>query len=210
MKVIACATVAEELLYMGFPEKNMKVLDFALHAEPSKLRERLQAEIDGVEGDCDILLGYGKCSNALEGIKSGNHRLVIPRVEDCIAIFLGSDDEYLRVQREEPGTYYLTKGWVIAQKNALEEYKKLVEKYGEYRAKRVVSAMFANYKRIVLINTGNYELDDFRRFASDMARFLGLTLEEKAGSRRLLEKMIKGQWDREFVVVEKNSSVSFN
>lgn len=210
MKVIACATVAEELRYMGFPEDDMKVLEFALHVEPSKLRERLQAEIESVEGDCDIVLGYGKCSNALEGIKSGNHRLIIPRVEDCIAIFLGSQDEYLRVQREEPGTYYLTKGWVIAQMNALEEYNRLVEKYGEYRAKRVVSVMFANYKRVVLINTGNYELDDSRLFASEMARFLGLSLEEKQGSRRLLEKMVRGEWDREFIVAERNSTVSFN
>ncbi len=209
MRIIACATVAEELIHMGFPQEHMKVLDFALHVEPQKLRQRLQEEIDNTEGDCDIILGYGKCSNALEGLSSRTHKLIVPRVEDCIAIFLGSQEEYLRVQREEPGTYYLTKGWVIAQGNALEEYSRILEKYGEYRARRVVGAIFANYKRIVLINTGNYELDESRRFASEMAAFLGLALEEIEGSRRLLKKMIKGQWDDEFILVDKGLPVSF-
>jgi hypothetical protein len=176
-------------------------LEFGLHVEPEKLKETLQREIDSIEGEGDILLGYGLCSNAAVGLKSRTRRIVIPRVDDCIALFLGSKAEYLRRLEEEPGTYFLTKGWVEAADLPMNEFLALVEKYGEKRAMRVARAMYANYTRVALINTGNYRMDHYRGFAKMMADFLELRFEEIPGSNRLARKMLAGDWDEEFVVV---------
>ncbi len=133
---------------------------------------------------------------------------MIPRVDDCIALFLGSRREHLARLAETPGTYYLTKGWVHAQCDTIAEYARLVEKYGEKRARRVAEAMYRNYTQIVLIDTGNYRMEEYRDFARAMADFLGLEFKEVPGSNRLLEKMLSGDWEPEFVVVPTGTPVS--
>jgi Protein of unknown function (DUF1638) len=207
-RIISCATVAEELRHLGVPESRLTVLEFGLHTEPEKLKKALQEQVDSVEGDCDILLGYGMCSYAVVGLSSPTHRLVIPKLDDCIPLFLGSRERHLEMLHAEPGTYYLTKGWVEAQDSAYMEYLRLVERYGEKRAQRVIKVMLGNYTRIALINTGNYRMEDYRAFARMMADFLELRFEEIPGSNRMLLMMLGGDWDGEFVVVEPGVEVA--
>jgi len=201
-KIIACATVAEELRLMGVQDDEMLELEFGLHVYPDKLRETLQKEIDAVPGNGDIVLGYGLCSNAAVGLVSQRHRLVIPRVDDCIALFLGSRKEHLRRLQEEPGTYFLTKGWIKAAELPINDYLRMVERYGHEKAMRVTKVMLANYKRVVLINTGNYRLEEFREAAVSMADTLELNYEEIPGSNRMLRMILDGEWNSEYVVVE--------
>jgi hypothetical protein len=202
--IIACATVAEELRHLGVGEERLTVLDFGLHVFPDKLKETLQAEIDSTPGSGDILLGYGLCSNALLGISSSSHRLVVPRVDDCIALFLGSRAEHLRQLTDQPGTYFLTKGWVEAADLPYYEYHRMVEKYGEERARKVSRIMLANYTRVLLIDTGNYRMEEYRDFAKQMADLFELGFEEVQGSNRMLAGLLEGDWNEEFVVLEPN------
>jgi hypothetical protein len=200
--------VAEELRQLGVEESDLTVLDFGLHINPQQLKETLQQTIDARPGGENILLGYGLCSNALVGVVSRDHRLVVPQTDDCIALFLGSRREHLRRLREEPGTYFLTKGWVEAADHPYFEYVRLRERYGEERAMRVTKMMLANYTRVALINTGNYRLDEYRAFAQNMAELFDLKFEELPGSNRLLLKMLKGEWDVEFIVAEPGQPIS--
>ena len=81
-KVIACATVIEEML--PYMPKGMayQVLDFGLHLVPGKLKETLQEAVDASCADFDtILLGYGLCSLAIVGLKAPDCTLVMPRVD---------------------------------------------------------------------------------------------------------------------------------
>ncbi len=207
-KIIACATVAEELRQLGVDEPVMTVLDFGLHINPEELKKALQEEIANTPGEGDILLGYGLCSNAIVGLTSEQHRLVVPRVDDCIALFLGSKAEHLRRLAEEPGTYFLTKGWVEAADHPYQEYLRMVDRYGEERAERVARVLLANYTRVALINTGNYHIEEYRAFARNMAELFELKYEELPGSNRLLEKMLSGDWDGEFIVAEPGGDIS--
>lgn len=193
---------------MGVKEEELLELEFGLHVYPDKLRDTLQGEIDAVPGEGDIVLGYGLCSNAAVGLVSRSHRIIIPRVDDCIALFLGSRREHLRRLREEPGTYFLTKGWIKAAELPINDYLRLVEKYGEERAKRVIKVMLANYRRVVLINTGNYRLDEFREAARSMADTLELNYEEIPGSNRMLRAMLDGTWDSEYIIVEPGEEIT--
>jgi hypothetical protein len=110
--VLACATVMEELQPLLPDDIQRQVLEFGLHLRPNLLTQALQAALDQTTGVDLVLLGYGECSHAVVGLHSSAATLVVPRTDDCIAIFLGSRDAYQQQTRQEPGTYYLTKGWI--------------------------------------------------------------------------------------------------
>lgn len=209
-RVIACATVIEEMLPFIPTEVSHETLDFGLHLRPEKLKQVLQEKIDQASLDADVLLlGYGLCSMAVVGLQARSAHLVIPRVDDCIAIFLGSCAAYKAQARQEPGTYYLTKGWIEAGDTPFEEHKQLVEKYGEARAKRMTGLMLKNYKRLAFINTGQYQTERYREYALDAADEFGLRFEEIDGSPALVRKMVQGPWDDEFVVVEPGHTLTY-
>jgi hypothetical protein len=209
-RVIACATVIEEMQGWLPAEVTHEVLDFGLHLRPEKLREALQAKIDEASAGSEVLLlGYGLCSMAVIGLQARSAYLVIPRVDDCIAIFLGSCAAYQAQAKKEPGTYYLTKGWIEVGDTPFEEHKQLIEKYGEAKARRMTGLMLKNYRRLAFINTGQYEIERFREYAQKTADSFALRFEEIEGSYALVQKMVNGPWDAEFVVVAPGETVKY-
>jgi hypothetical protein len=209
-KVIACATVIEEMLPHLPPGTDYCVLDFGLHINPEALRRVLQETIDASATSAEtILLGYGLCSQAVVGLRANGCTLVIPKVDDCIAIFLGSEEAYKAQFRAEPGTYYLTKGWIEAGDSPFAEYDGLVELYGEEKARRLMGQILKNYTRLALINTGQYELERYRDYSRRTAAQFGLRYEEIPGSNALIKKILYGPWDGDFVVVRPGETVGY-
>lgn len=208
--MIACATVIEEMLGWLPADVTHEVLDFGLHLRPEKLREVLQAKIDEASSEADVLLlGYGLCSMAVVGLQARSAHLVIPRVDDCIAIFLGSCAAYKKQAKQEPGTYYLTKGWIEVGDTPFDEHKILVERYGEQKARRMTGLMLKNYRRLAFINTGQYDIERFREYAQKTAETFDLRFEEIDGSPVLMQKMVNGPWDDEFLVVAPGETVNY-
>jgi hypothetical protein len=146
---------------------------------------------------------------AVVGLMATSATLVIPRTDDCIAIFLGSCDAYKEQAKQVPGTYYLTKGWIEVGTTPFEEHKLLIEKYGEEKARRLTSLMLKNYKRLAFINTGQYEIERYREYARQTAEKFNLRFEELDGSPALVRKMVFGPWDDEFVVVEPGQTIQY-
>jgi hypothetical protein len=209
-KVIACATVIEEMLPLLPPGVDYRVLDFGLHVNPEALKRALQEAVDAWATLAEmILLGYGLCSQAVVGLRTNDCTLVVPKVDDCIAIFLGSGEAYKAQSRAEPGTYYLTKGWIEAGDSPFDEYDSLVEQYGEEKARRLMGQILKNYTRLALINTGQYELERYRDYSRRMAERFGLRYEEIPGSNTLIKKMLHGPWDDEFVVARPGETISY-
>lgn len=201
--VMACATVIEEMLPLMPQGMQHQVFDFGLHVNPDRLRRTLQEAIDAVSGQFDtVILGYGMCSQAILGLKANGCRLVVPRVDDCIAMFLGSRRAYAAQCQAEPGTYYLTKGWIEVGDTPFSDYERSVQRYGKERAEKIYKLMMGNYRRLALINTGQYELEKYRDYTQRIAEKFGLRFEEIEGSDALLRKMLLGPWDEEFVVIE--------
>ena len=209
-KVIACATVIEEMLLHLPPGMDYQVLDFGLHVNPEALRRALQEAIDASTTSAEtILLGYGLCSQAVVGLRANDCTLVVPRVDDCIAIFFFSCVVYKAQSRAEPGTYYLTKGWIEAGDSPFDEYDSLVEQYGEQKARWLMSRVLKNYTRLALINTCQYELEHYRNYSRRTAERFGLRYEEISGSSALIKKMLYGPWDDEFVVARPGQIISY-
>jgi hypothetical protein len=209
-KIIACATVIEEMLPHLPRGVGYEVLDFGLHIRPERLRGALQEAIDAAsESTNTIILGYGLCSQAVVGLRANGCTLVVPRVDDCIAIFLGSDGAYREQQRAEPGSYYLTKGWIEVSDTLVDEYERAVEKYGQQQADRVMQIMLRNYTRLAFIDTGQHEQERYREYARAAAERLGLRYEEIPGSNALVIKMLNGPWDGDFVVARPGETISY-
>jgi hypothetical protein len=208
--VIACATVIEEMRPFLAPDVETRVLDFGLHVNPRELKRTLQEAVDAMAPKVDtILLGYGLCSMAVVGLQAAGCTLVVPKVDDCIAIFLGSGAAYRQQASQEPGTYYLTKGWIEAGDNPFEEYDRLVEQYGEGKARWIMEQMLKNYTRLALINTGQQEMDRYRDYSRCTAARFGLRYEEIPGSQALIRKLLQGPWDQEFVVAPPGHTITY-
>lgn len=209
-KVIACATVIEEMLPLMPSDFAYEVLDFGLHLIPNSLKVRLQEAIDAASLDYDtLILGYGLCSMAVVGLVARDCTLVIPRVDDCIACFLGSREAYTAQNKKEPGTYYLTKGWIEVSDTLLDEYRRSIEKYGQERADRIMRIMLKHYKRLVYIDTGTENQQYYREYARNVADKFSLRFEEVQGSNDLIYRTLYGPWDDDFVVTRPGQTIQY-
>ncbi len=208
--VIACVALMHELRPHLPPGTSSQVLDFGLHADPSALRQSLQQAIDRLAGSVDqVILGYGLCSMAVVGLRATGCTLVVPRVDDCIAICLGSQEAYRAEFKHEPGTYYLTPGWIAFGDTPFSEHQRLVEAFGEGKAQRVMAKMLRNYRRLVFISSESEDAARYRAYARQMAERFGLRYAEIPGSKRLMRKMFYGPLDQEFVVARPGETITY-
>jgi len=213
IKVIACQTVGEELKPLLPDNFDMTLLEYGLHNVPENLHARLQAEIDATPSQVDtILFGYGLCANAIVGLKSETSRLVFPKADDCITLFLGSRQEYLRQFHQAPGTFYLTRGWIECGEDPYTEYCAMRERFGHDKALRITKQYIANYTRLALINSENHDnnLEAYRKYAKMVADHFDLVYEEIPGSNSFLKKLISMDWDHDFVIVEPGLKVRYD
>jgi len=187
------------------------MLEYGLHNDPKRLHTQLQTAIDNTSPEFGtILIGYGMCANAIVGIKSRGFRLVIPKADDCITLFLGSREEYLHQLRQAPGTYYLTKGWIECGEDPYTEYCAMREKYGNEKAYKITKRYILNYTRLALIDSGNNDSEAYRKYARMVADHFGLTYEEIPGSMKFLERFVREEWAKDFVVVPLGGTVQYD
>ncbi len=215
--VIACRVLQgllEELLPPGFSGE-VQYLDYGFHRVPQEMVRRLQSELDGLSVPSLVGLGYGLCGNGLHGLEAGRHRLLIPRVDDCISILLGSREEYLRQFQSEPGTYWLSKGWLEAGSDPLREYERYTAEYGKEDADWMMDAQYRHYRRLALVAQDRRDLEHYGPQARKVADFCGrwgMRYEEVLGSDRLARRLINVLLgneppDGEFLVIEPGGRV---
>jgi len=209
--IIACK-VFQDLLERLVPDDvadQVTFLDYGLHSVPKVLNEAVQEQIDNLQEPSHILLGYGLCGNGLAGIRAGRHTLFIPRADDCIAILLGSYQAYVKEFGENPGTYYLTKGWLESGSDPLKEHHEAVEKYGAEAAEWVMDQQYMNYKRLVFVAHTQEDLDTYRPRALEVAEYCkrwGMQYEEVHGSEEYIRNLVTAvatlsESDDQFLVI---------
>jgi len=208
--VIACRVLQELLGTMLPADMPVTYLEILLHNTPKKLAAALQEAVDAVPQPSNIIVGYGLCGNGLVGVKSGAHTLVIPRTHDCVAIFLGSHQRYVQRFFANPNTYYLTRGWLEAKDEPLQDYLDYVRDFGEESADYLVEMKYHHYRKLCMVGLSQQELDECRPLSKRVADFCAqrwnMQYEEVIGSTSLLEALIlaPGRLEEagpEFVVV---------
>ena len=213
--VIACAVLAMDI-GRAAERLGLKVttqfLEGGLHSRPADLRRQLQQAIDSASAhaNCDrIAVGYGLCGRGTLGIHARNLPLAIPKAQDCIALFLGSDRAYRKEFSRFPGTYYISAGWFEEkvqpkgergegkgerrEASTEGELRRLREKYGEENARAIIAFMGSwkkNYQRAVFIDTGSGSPEKYASYAEAMAEEFGWRYEVLPGDLSLLEKTL--------------------
>ncbi|MGD8986108.1 MAG: DUF1638 domain-containing protein, partial [Desulfobacteraceae bacterium] len=147
-----------------------------------------------------IILGYGLCSMGVIGLRATHSTLVIPRIDDCVAMFLGSRQAYKKELKQEPGTYFLSKGWIEAEITPLDELRMMEARYGKRRAEWVMKRMLQNYKRLAFIDMGYQDQEKYRQLSRKAAEKFNLYYQEIKGTPEFLGMICNGPWDDEFVV----------
>ncbi len=195
--VILACQVMQSLMQPHLPGAQIPTtyLDYGLHIRPERMTPTLQAQLDALPEPSLVLVGYGLCGNGLNGLKAGLHTLIIPRADDCITILLGSYQAYIQAFREQPGTYYLTKGWLESGSDPLKEYRAYLERYGPENADSLIDLMYGRYKRLCFVAHNQADLDEYRPRAMEVAGFCaqrwGMTYEERIGSDDLIRRLLE-------------------
>lgn len=215
--IISCRVLQSLLERLLPPDLADEVIfkEYGLHRLPQKMQVALQETIDGIEAPSLIVLGYGLCGNGLHGLKAGKHTLLVPRTDDCIAILLGSRERYLQEFEAEPGSYYLSKGWLECGSHPLREYEEYVEKYGQEEAAWVMDMQYQHYRRLVLVAHSDEDLDRYRPEAKRVARYCtrwNMRYEEIMGSERYVRRLLEvasapEEADDEFLVVRSGGEI---
>ena len=214
--VISCRALQELLQELLPREIPTTYLEITLHNTPKKLAAALQQEIDAVTQPSNIIVGYGLCGNALVGVRSRCHTLIIPRTHDCVAIFLGSHQRYVQRFFAHPNTYYLTRGWLEAHDDPLHDYLDHVGDYGQETADYLVEMKYRHYRRLCMLGFSQRELDDCRPMTTAVAEFCrsrwSMQYEETIGSTAMLESLLKiaadpGSGYADFVVVPPGAEI---
>jgi hypothetical protein len=215
--VIACRVfqgLFERYLPDGLAE-TVIYKDYGLHRLPKGIQHTLQDEIDNIEEESLIVLGYGLCGNGIAGVRSGKHTLLIPCVDDCIAMLLGSHQAYMQQFQTVPGTYYLSKGWLESGSQPLKEYQECIEKYGKENAEWIMDQQYRNYRRLVFVAHGRRDLEEYRPQAREVAQFCrrwNMEYEEILGSdwyvRRLVDVALDpARADEDFVLIHPGGQI---
>ena len=198
----------------------VRLFDQGLHNRPNHLRELLQAEVDAIQtGDCDaLLLAYGLCGTAIQGLKTLHTPLVIPRAHDCITLYLGSRQRYQAEFTAHPGTFWYSLDYM--EHNSDENtvalgassqatldcaYETYVQKFGQENADYLMEVMGSwqsHYTRAVYIHMDHNKDDTFESQARRDASHHGWVFERYQSDRRLLDQLIRGEWPEEdFLIV---------
>ena len=212
--LIACRSVRPELemLRPAGDAIEIRYMDQNLHRTPETMTAVLQEAVDKLAATdaTEIVLGYGLCSNGVVGLVAPRQGLIVPRVHDCIALFLGSREEYDRRHRERPGTYYLTPGWIAEKKDPLGYMESdYVPRMGREDAESGLKEELEHYTHIALIDTKAADPGPLRERATANARFLGMEYEEIDGDPGYLRRLLFGPYDDgAFVRVAAGDTVS--
>ncbi|HET7768496.1 MAG TPA: DUF1638 domain-containing protein [Chloroflexota bacterium] len=180
LKVIACEVLARQVYQRAAISPHVldvELLEKRLHEDAASLRAELQRRIDAtpIPPYDAIVLVYGLCNRATEGLVARAAPLAIARAHDCITLYLGSRERYAAQFQDHPGTYYYSAEYLERGKDgrpvgvdtqpAADEgmafgsrmpakYEELVRKYGEDNARylaEVYGSWHQHYDRAAFI-----------------------------------------------------------
>ena len=218
--VVACHVLWRELCHFAAVSPAVCTFEFleqGLHNTPDVLRAELQKAVDRADGKSDaILIGYGLCSNGIEGVVARNTPLVVVRAHDCITFLLGSKERYREYFDAHPGTYWYSPGWIETSRMPGRERLDLIRaeyaaKYGEDNADYLVEmeqGWMKNYHNAAYVDLGFGQTHPYRAFTRTCADYLGWSCDMVGGDPRLVQSLLDGSWhDDAFIVVRPGETI---
>ena len=206
--IIACETLRTELLYvMQALEIKCDVfwIESGLHNTPKKLHDELQIMLDGITGYERVLLCFGACGNSLLDLRVGSYELIMPRVDDCITLFLGST-KARRDADSQHAAYYMTEGWLYGVRNIWVEYNNCVDRYGKEQAKEIFEMQYKHYRTLALLDTGVGNISGLVCSTKTIADTLGLKQIVLTAGTEYIAQLLLGPWSSDRFIKKKPQS----
>ncbi len=231
LKCIGCEALARPIYHAAARSPHMvdvTLLKIGLHNQPANLNALLQQEVDRAEGQGydAVVMAYALCGKATEGLAARSTRVVVPKGHDCITLFLGSRERYAEQQAQCPGTYwyepdYIERGalseqpFVLGAASGMEEdvqkmHAQYVEKYGKDNADYLMEVMGAwrsHYQRAVFLDPGLGDGSAVEERAKAEAQRRGWTFERIEADMVLINRLLNGDWERDYVVLEPGQKI---
>jgi len=149
----------------------------------------------------------------------------MPRAHDCITLFLGGRARYQQQFSDHSGTYWYVRDYVErkgpgaslsigAGVDGVDDmgdvYEEYVAKYGKDNADYLMEVMGAwldHYNRAAYIDLGVADSADVETSTRDEAARRGWTFDRLAGDLVLIRRLLEGDWDDDFLVLQPGESV---
>ena len=193
---------AQEKMHTNYP---IIVIDRIYHVEPATMKTVIWQELEKRKRKPDtILAAMGFCGGVWDQVRA-QVRTVIPRVDDCVSLLLATDDRYIP-NRKESGHLYLYEDEPekFSVLSLLKDYRKASKEFQGLDEETLFHMWFDQYYFLDIIDTGYndcYELA-YAEQAQKNADMIHAALDYVQGSNRILEKLVSGELDEQFLVAE--------
>lgn len=204
--ILTCSSLAD---YVRQAQENMgttypvALLDKRYHVEPKDMREQILSAIRELsKTHATIMVGMGFCGGSWDQVVAPC-RIVIPRVDDCVSLLLQRGDDY-NPNLKEMGHLYLY------EKEPEESlFSRIGEEVDEEMAEELIDMYFGNYHYLDIIDTGYNDCysEAYVMAAQAEADRIHMALDYVEGGIRLLEKLVTGKWDEQFLVAEAGHTI---
>ena len=203
--IISCKMLSDELKKVCKDKKNIPQiieLERGMHNHPKKFQNRLKELIGENQNMDEIVLPYGLCGNSTLDLMSPNTRLVLPKFDDCISQLLYRDRIGRRSRSEiQKGHLYVTRGWTLDPEALIPQCQNILKIYGKDIGKEIISQIYGEYYKISMIDTGAYDVIGLEHYMKKVKKYLDVQIECVSGSTDILEKIISGNYDDNFIIL---------
>lgn len=206
--IITCPTLSREL------EKAMKeakvsypihFLPQRLHSNPKELHIHLQKLIDKFEEMDRIMICVSSCGKSTVGLTASHCEVVIPKSQDCIDILLSKTT--LKEVYRPPKAIFLTEDWMNFMKNSSLDLQTAIKKQGREKAEETLRKIYKGFENFYIIDTGVYDTKVVEEYISPLISILQGTLHKITGEYQILRKMLKNNFDEDFIILSKGKTV---
>lgn len=209
--ILACSSLTEyveEAQHLAGTDLPVIYLDRLYHRDPKEMQQHiLKALADRLPAGTEtVLVAMGYCGGSWEGV-SAPVRLVLPRVDDCVSLLLQTGDEPVS-DLKEPGHLY-----VRAKDPKTESFKRifmhLTEGIDEETRNRYHEDWKHLYSELDIMDTGinSCRTPEYEAAVREDADWLDAALAYVPAGTHLLEKMLRGDWDAQYLVLEPEKPV---
>ena len=209
--ILSCSSLllhveaAQTKMHTRFPVVN---LDRRLHAEPKRMRSSILETLEALPPSCEtVLAAMGYCGGSWNHIPL-SRRVVIPKVDDCITLLLHTDDTPHGNLKEAGHMYFRDCDTGAYSIESMKE--EICRTYGMEFGTSIFGSWFQNYTNADISDTRVYDCysEEYVTEEQKNADLIRCSLGYVEGSNRILEKLVSGQWDAQFIVLESGQEMT--